>query len=63
METLEKYQRLKAEFKKLKEDYKYIRKNLERECKDNMQLEAEILDINTNTMNNIIENNKRFNLN
>jgi septal ring factor EnvC (AmiA/AmiB activator) len=63
METLQKYQRLKAEFKKLKEDYKYIRKNLERECKDNMQLEAEILDINTNTMNNIVENNKRFNLN
>lgn len=63
METLEKYQRLKAKYKKLKESYKYIRTNLERECKDNMQLEAEILDINTKTMNDIIENNKKFNKN
>lgn len=63
METLEKYQRLKAEFKKLKEDYKSIRKNLESECNHTTMLEAEILDINTKTMKDIIENNRRFNLN
>lgn len=61
--TIEDYQKLKAKYEKLKANYKYIRKNLESECRDNMQLEAEILDINTKTMNDIIENNKRFNNN
>lgn len=62
-EMLKDYQKLKAKYEKLKANYKYIRKNLENECKDNIQLEAEILDINTTTMNAIIENNKRFNNN
>lgn len=61
--TIEDYKKLKAKYEKLKSSYKYLQKNLERECKDNMQLEAEILDINTNTMQDIIENNKRFNNN
>ena len=63
METFEKYQRLKAELKKLKEDYKSIRKKLESECNHTTMLEAEILDINTKTMNDIINNNKLFNFN
>ena len=63
METIEKYQRLKTKYQKLQQDYEDIRKHLEWECNHTTALEAEILDINTNTMSNIIENNKRFNLN
>jgi hypothetical protein len=59
MEIDEKYQKLKAKYKKLKSDYKYIRKNLKMECEHTTQLESEILDINTNT----IENNNKYNLN
>jgi hypothetical protein len=58
--TIENYQDLKAKYEKLQKDYKDIRKHLMSECKHTTQLEAEILDINTSTMNNIIENNKRF---
>ena len=62
-EMLKDYQKLKAKYEKLKANYKYIRKNLESECRDNMQLEAEILDINTKTIQEITINNKRFNNN
>ena len=63
MGTLEKYQRLKTKYQKLQQDYENIRKHLEWEGNHTTDLEAEILDINTSTMNNIIDNNKRFNLN
>ena len=63
METLEKYQRLKAKYEKLQQDYEDIRKHLDWECNHTTDLEAEILDVNTSTMNNIIDNNKRFNFN
>jgi len=61
--TVKDYQRLKAKYKKLKYDYKYIRRYLEREVHENMNLENEIFNINTNTMNQIIQNNLQFNKN
>lgn len=63
MEALEKYKKLQAKYEKLKISYKYILKNLERECNDNRDLERELLDINTKTMQDIINNNIRFNKN
>jgi hypothetical protein len=63
METLEKYQRLKLNYQKLKNKHKAVLKNYDSDIKHIMDLEAEILDINTKTMQDIIENNKRFNNN
>ena len=63
METIEKYQRLKTKYQKLQQDYEDIRKHLEWECNHTIALEAEILDINTNTIQEITNNNKRFNNN
>ena len=62
-ETLEEYQKLKAKYEKLKKNYKYLQKNLEECCNHSMDIESELLDINTKTMQDIIENNKRFNNN
>lgn len=61
--TVKDYQRLKMKYEKLKSDYKYIRKYLEREVHENINLENEIFNINTNTMNQIIQNNLQFNKN
>ena len=61
--AIEDYQELKAKYEKLQKDYKDIRKHLMSECKHTIQLEAEILDINTNTIQEITINNKRFNNN
>lgn len=63
METLEKYKRLKAKYKKLQEDYADIWNRLESDGKHIMDLESEILDINTRTIQGITNNNKRFNNN
>jgi hypothetical protein len=58
-ETLEEYQKLKAKYEKLKDKHKAVLKNYDSDIKHIMDLEDEILSINTNT----IENNKRFNNN
>ena len=63
MQTLEDYQKLKLKYEKLKKSYKYIQNNLKECCDHSMSLESEILDINTKTMQQITNNNKRFNNN
>ncbi|MBC7845514.1 MAG: hypothetical protein H7Y10_03380 [Flavobacterium sp.] len=63
METIEKYQKLKAKYQKLKAKHKAVLKNFDEEVKYIMELEDEIEDINTKTLNNLIKNNKRFNSN
>ncbi len=62
-ETIEDYQKLKEKYDQLQKDYEDIRKHLMWECKHTIDLEAEILDINTNTIQEITINNKRFNNN
>lgn len=62
-ETLEKYEKLQKKYEKLKDKFKYVQKWLKSDGRHIMELEAEILDINTKTMQDIIENNKRFNNN
>jgi hypothetical protein len=63
MEIAEKYDLLKEKYKALKNRHKVLLRHLEVESETIMLHEAEILDINTKTMNDIIENNKRFNKN
>lgn len=60
METLEKYQRLKAKYEKLKEKHKTVLKHYDSDIKHIMNLEAELIDFNTKALNTITENNKRF---
>lgn len=62
-QLLEKYQRLKAKYNKLKLKHKGVLKNYDSDIKHIMFLESEIEDINSNTIQQITNNNKRFNNN
>ena len=58
--TLQDYQQLQKKYKILKTNYKIICKWHKSDGKHIMDLEAEILDINTKTLQEININNNRF---
>lgn len=60
MQTLEKYEKLKKKYEALKQKHKYVLKNYDEDVKYIMELEDQILGVNTKTIKVININNNRF---